>query len=405
MSKKADGVILIFQSSKLNREVLGAWSYSDSGYLGNIISIVDSDKFESGLDNFLETFDGKFISRSFLKNLVERTLVGCKECCDSDVSFRVEWFKNHLKSLAGERDHRVVKTVFGGEIINSKIPVKLGSLIFYEVPRHGEKILLPFSDQFFCRQQPTKTVAEYCVKAKDKDKALDLADAVFNAFDLSLAFLLAERNLDFTIGILRMRFSPVQQPIVSTEGGLYGVQEKNHNFKSNLDLTNLARFCPDEKDETLVSFFNVVLSPKSEIERKISRAVEWIGEAYLDNNRSSAFLKIVIALEALFKVDEVGVITASIMASMAEQCAYLNGRSAEECVRIEGYVKQLYGLRSSIVHTGSSSVRESDLKKALEFTRATIFNLLLFKQQLEIETMGKLQGLIRVSRYKACPLW
>lgn len=396
---------LIFQSAKLNRDFSGAWNHSNSGYVGNILSVTDHDTFEAELDCFLETSAGKFISRNFLKNLIERALIECKDRCDLDVSSRVEWFKDHLKKLAEERDHKVVKTVFGGDIINSKIPVKLGPLNFYEIPRHGEQIILPFSDQFFCRQQSTKTVAEYCAKAKDEDKALELADAVFNTFDLSMAFLLAERNFDFSIGILRMRFSPIQQPIVFTEDGLYGVQEKNHNFKPSLDLTDLASFCPDKKESTLVSFFNIVLSPKSEIERKISRAVEWIGEAYLDSNRSSSFLKIVIALEALFKVDENGVITASIMASMAEQCAYLNGRSTEECVLIEGYVKRLYGLRSSIVHTGSSSVRETDLKKALEFTRNTIFNLLFFKLKLEIEKMSKLQDLIRVSRYKACPLW
>lgn len=405
MSKNPESASMIFQSCTLNRNPVEKWNYSSCGYVGNIISISNHEAFETGLDCFLDTSKGKYISRNFLKSLIESTLIGCKSHSDLEVNIRTQWFNDHIKTLAKARDFKVVKTVFGGEIINSSQPIKLGVLTFYEVPRHGDRIKLPFDNPYFLQNQPAKTVAEYCALSKDEDKALELADVVFNSFDLSMAFLLAERNLDFSIGILRKRFAPIQQPIVFTDGGLFGKDEKNHNFKPELDLTKLARFCPDQKESTLKSLFNIALSPRTEIEKKISRSIEWLGEAYLDNNHSSALLKIVIALEALFKVDERSVITASIMASMAEQCAYINGRSAEHCVQIESYVKGIYGLRSSIVHTGSSSVRETILKKALEFTRATIFNLLFMKLDLEIETMSKLQELIRAGKYKACPIW
>ncbi len=396
---------MIFSSCILNRQNSGNWTYSDAGYTGNILLITEIQSFEKGLDEFLETSEGRFISRNFLKRLIERTLVGCENDRDTEVNSRIEWFKNHIRALAKERDYKVVKTLYGGDITKSEHPVRLGPLVFYEIPRHGGLIKLPFPDPFFCKHQATKTVAEYCAQAKDQDKALEFADTIFNAFDLSMAFLLAEQNFDFSIGILRMRFSPVQQPIVFTQGGLFGIQEANHNFKSGLDLTEVANFVPGKNKNTMLSFFNSVLSPETEIERKISRAVEWTGEAYLDSNRSSAFLKIVVALEALFKVDETGVITASIMASMAEQCAYLNGQSVAECLQIERYVKNLYKLRSKIVHTGSNSVRESELKNALAFTRKTIFNLLLLKNNLKFNALGELQNLIRESRYKACPLW
>lgn len=405
MSKKPDSACMIFQSCTLNRIPIEKWSQSGYGFVGNIISVNNHDTFEAGLDNFLDTSEGKYISRNFLKELIERTLIACKSHSDLDVSARTQWFNSHIKNLVKARDFKVIKTVFGGEILNSSQPIKLGGLTFYEIPRHGEEIKLPFDDPYFRKNQPIKTVAEYCALSKDEDKALELADTVFNSFDLLMAFLLAERNFDFSIGILRKRFAPVQQPIVFTDGGLYGKKEKNHNFKPSLDLTKLADFCPDQKESTLKSLFDIALSPRTEIEKKISRSIEWLGEAYLDNNHSSALLKIVIALEALFKIDERSVITASIMASMAEQCAYVNGRSAEDCVQIESYVKGIYGLRSSIVHTGSSSVRETILKKALKFTRTTIFNLLFIKLDLEIETMSKLQELIRVGKYKACPIW
>jgi hypothetical protein len=144
----------------------------------------------------------------------------------------------------------------------------------------------------------------------------------------------------------------------------------------------------------------VVISPKNELEKKISKAVEWTGEAYSDSNRSSAYLKAVIALEALLKMDEKGIITPSIMSSIAEQCAYLNGRSTEECLKIEKKVKTLYGERSKIAHAGSTSVSVKALREARAFVRDTIWNFIHLTEKLNLGSADAFQSILRQRKYQ-----
>lgn len=395
----------IFKSCTLNRSTVGKEKFSFDGQVGNVISITEPESFEKGLDDFSKTIDGQFISKNYLKYYIEKTLSECINHPDADVNIRVKYFKKIIDNLDKQQEYRVVKQVFGGSIANSIQPISVGVMDFYEVPRHGSHIKLPFSDPFFSKNQPTKIVAEICVKALDSYKAIEMADTLFNTFELSIAFLLAEKNIEFSIGALTREFFPAEPPIIYTEGSLYGRSKDYYKSVQPLDLTKLNDLFPDKKDSTMMHFFNVVLSPGNEIERKLSRAIEWIGEAYRDKNRSSALLKVAIALEALFKVDERSVITASIMAGMAEQCAYISGKSVDECIEIERYVKELYALRSKIVHTGSSNLGENELMKSLAFSRSTIFNLLGLKINKEFKSMDELQKEIREGKYKASPLW
>ncbi|MER1588291.1 hypothetical protein [Enterobacter hormaechei] len=396
----------IFKSCILNKSTVEKRVFSLDGLIGNVIKITDNESFEKGLDDLSKTKDGQFISNIYFRYYIEKTLFDCSDHSDDDVEVRVKYFKNLIDSLSivKQTEHRVVKQIFGGNIKNGSHPVNLGPFCFYEIPRHASHIKLPFSDPFFSKPQPTKTVVQLCVKSLDSYKASEIAGTFFNTLELSFAFLLAKKGKEFSIGAFIYELSPSEPPIIYTEGSILGRAENKCKQDQMIDLTDLTAYFPEKKASAVTNFFNVVLSPSTKLERKLSRAVEWIGEAYLDKNRSSALLKVVIALEALFKVNERSVITASIVASMAEQCAYISGESVDECLEIEDYVKDLYELRSKVVHAGSNNIGENELKKALTFSRSIIFKLLDLKINEKVESIDELQPMIRESKYKSCPL-
>ncbi|HDS4948016.1 hypothetical protein B9037_006065 [Klebsiella aerogenes] len=407
MSYSKDISSRIFKSCTLNKSTIEKIIFSHDGLIGNVIIITDNESFEKGLDDLSKTNDGQFISKIYFRYYIEKTLFECGDHPDDDIDVRVKYFKNLINSLSlvKQTEHRVVKQVFGGNIKNGSHPINLGPFCFYEIPRHASHIKLPFSDPFFSKQQPTKTVVQLCVKSLDSYKASEIADTFFNTLELSFSFLLAKKGKEFSIGAFMYEFSPTEPPIIYTEGSIFGRTENKHEQDQIIDLADLTDYFPEKKASSMTNFFNVVLSPGTQLERKLSRAVEWIGEAYRDKNRSSALLKVVIALEALFKVNERSVITASIVASMAEQCAYISGESVDECLEIEDYVKELYGLRSKVVHAGSNNLGENELKKALTFSRSIIFKLIDLKINEKFESIDELQPKIRESKYKSCPLW
>ncbi|QJT19121.1 hypothetical protein E5E96_18695 [Aeromonas sp. 1805] len=405
MSSDKNGVSDIFKSCILNKNTIEEKIYSDEWRDGNIISITNAESFEVGFDNFSKSPKGKFISKKYIMYYIEKTLSECGAHPDDNIKNRVNHFNEIIDSLDVQREHRVVKQAFGVNMGNSEKPINAGPLCFYEVPRHGEYIKLPFQDPFFKRPQSTKTVAQLCVKSLDSIKALEVAETLFNTFELSIYFLCAEKDTAFSIGSMTREISSFEPPIIYTEGSLYGMSKDRPKPINSIDLTRLIEFFPEKQNNLMEYFFNVILSPTNQVEKKISRAVEWIGEAYRDKNRSSALLKVVVALEALFKVDESSIITASIMASMAEQCAHISGKSIGECLGIEKYVKDLYGRRSQIVHSGSNNIGENELKNALTFSRTIIFNLLRLEVINKFKTMGEFQKQVREGKYRACPLW
>ncbi|AJZ61305.1 hypothetical protein OI25_6113 [Paraburkholderia fungorum] len=401
MNKMRLTVHSIFESCTLNRD---AYRDSSNAIFDNpgIVDINDLEKFDGAVAQFLALKEGELLSQEGLLRLIRRSLVECKEFCDNEISERIESFYKKIKSLP-LADYKVIKSFRGITIKDSDTPVKLGPLVIYELPRHADEITkaLPWANHSgISNQSDKRTVIECSVKAKDEIKALELANTAFNTVDLLTAFLLGERYADRSLGILRINFASFQNAIISSPGGIFYEDEKKNLLNDLLDISNPSKFLPNGREGMLDHFLDIVISPKSDLEKRISKAVEWTGEAYSDSNRSSAYLKTVIALESLLKMDEKSIITPSIMSSISEQCAYLNGRSTEECLMIETKVKELYGLRSKIAHYGSTSVSAKVLREARTFVRDTIWNFLHLSKALNISKVDAFQSTLRQRKYR-----
>ena len=129
------------------------------------------------------------------------------------------------------------------------------------------------------------------------------------------------------------------------------------------------------------------------------RCAEWTGQALSDPNAASAFVKAAIALEVLFKTDEKGVITPSIMAQIAESCAFVLGDSAARAAEVEREVKRLYGIRSSVVHSGKDSVASSDLNAFIQLSRNVVLALLSNKEFEDVDSMIKIGDIFKRKKY------
>jgi len=118
-----------------------------------------------------------------------------------------------------------------------------------------------------------------------------------------------------------------------------------------------------------------------------------------DPNAASAFVKAAIALEVLFSANEKGVITPSIMAQIAESCAFLLGDSAASATEVEREVKRLYGIRSAVVHSGKDSVANSDLNALIRICRDVVIVLLSSKELENVVSMETLAEHFKVMKY------
>ena len=113
----------------------------------------------------------------------------------------------------------------------------------------------------------------------------------------------------------------------------------------------------------------------------------------------SAFLKAAIALEIIFTYNEKTIINASILSQISEGTALILGESVEERLKIETEVKNLYGLRSAIVHSGNKDISRDDHLKILDVSRNVVTKLLTSEKLMSIDSVENLYKLLKQIKY------
>lgn len=400
-SKKETSILKrLFEACVLDRAVLESLPpCSASGMVENVIKKTDPQAFDKAVSDFLNSNTGKDLSREFFLIVIRSSHVMSKDLDDRNIAAKLVNFNDLFKGCE-VKPHRTINTIHGADSNSLLDPIKIGAITIYTIPRHIDHIesLSRFSKHNF-EAGNTRVIAEHCSMVRDHIKALEVANKAFNTLDLLIAFLLGDRNKTNAAGIMRMSFVPFQDSIITSSNGYFGGKDKKFGFKESVNVFNLLN--PDScRDAGITSrLISIVMCPDDEIGRKISRGVEWLGEAYIEENKASAFLKVAVAMEALLKIDEKGIISASIMSIIAEQCAFLLGKDVNDCFEIEEKVKKMYGIRSKIVHSGASSVEESSLEDFLDFIRLVIFKITELKVELNLSNIKELQDIIKKRKY------
>lgn len=125
---------------------------------------------------------------------------------------------------------------------------------------------------------------------------------------------------------------------------------KNRNLTSDEQLNtshffNLSLLKQNKKFKKYIQ----LITMSNELTEKIESAIEWLGRFYNHNDSKCRYLYLMIGLEALFNTDVSNY--SSITAIVSEKSALLFKADARAVVFER--VRNLYKLRSSIVHTGS----------------------------------------------------
>lgn len=98
---------------------------------------------------------------------------------------------------------------------------------------------------------------------------------------------------------------------------------------------------------------------------RIKAAIEWSFDSLTAENETMAFLKACIGLEALLGKNEAG---PSLTEALSDRCAYLIATSIKSRKSIKERFKELYKLRSKIVHGSINHLDRENLIQ-LEFAK------------------------------------
>lgn len=400
-------------------EILGLFVLGDKGTLGNVtgrtftlgqerpLSLVgeSAQKFDPAVERlFPHLRDAKAtLSKEKLVRELMPEILKKKTDNSHFTEAECDSFQQRILAFPIEK-YRILRPIFGVSLPSSSAPVRVGSFTIYDSKRHLNEIAKgpPSSVAIRRDKKPPELLIECVVEARDGTRAEELADVLFRRFELVIRFFIGCRTSRFEVGVLNYVGPQLRHTFVI--GGNETIS--GSAWKGALESIPISDpfFC--SPSPPLARLLRLVVTQASPLERHMLRCTEWTAEAIGDSNAASAFVKAAIALEVLFSNNEKGVITPSIMAQIAEGCAFLLGDSPAGAAEIERSVKRLYGIRSAVVHSGDDSVGKDDLDALIRICRDAVMTLLSSRQFESVEAPEGLAKHFRAKKYasvKASP--
>jgi hypothetical protein len=122
---------------------------------------------------------------------------------------------------------------------------------------------------------------------------------------------------------------------------------------------------------------------RSSLEDRLLTAIQWAGRAMVEERREESLLLFTVALESLVaNPTEKGKFTRR----FATRGAHLIGKDSASRKLVYERLKEVYGLRSAIVHSGSIRIADADRDTISNFVRTAIFTVLLAKPFCDMTT-------------------
>lgn len=117
---------------------------------------------------------------------------------------------------------------------------------------------------------------------------------------------------------------------------------------------------------------NLLAKKRNGLEDKIISAIQWAGKATVESKKEEAFLLYAISLESLILLDnekeELGY-------RLRTRVAHLLGSDLESRMKISNKVRDLYTVRSKIVHSGSYQVTDADISLIRLYSKNCILHI------------------------------
>ncbi len=335
----------------------------------------------------IEKYKSSFIEY-FSESLITKTEV-TEEC--------VEVFYNHLKSQVTQT-FSVFREIYGITFETSIDPVSLGDYTIYHSQSHKHIIesKSPVMPEYIWLNYSPKYLIEWKADVKHDEKAIEIADSYFERFELILLYIIGYPNPDYEVRIFNYQGWNTRNAIVFSDNRLV-TSSKIHGASKELRIDN--PYFTDENFGYRYIWQMANMNSLNQFQKRILLAIEWIGQSIMEPLPQSAFLKAAIALEIIFTYNEKTIINASILSQISEATALILGESVEERLKIETEVKNLYGLRSAIVHSGNKDINRSDHLKILDVSRSVLTKLLTSEKLMSIDSVENLYKLLKQIKY------
>lgn len=367
---------------------------------GGTIFIKDYSSFTKYLDNIYND-----------KN-INKLLVSKKYFYDFMIDKYIEFDKKDITEVDIKRqiqdikiiEFRVLLPLFNSQINSEKVEIVGNHIIqFQSIDKFCEEkqITIPKEVKDIFKEKYFESVPflETIVKARELEFAENLAKIRTEDFVHVLNFMLFFCYRDAEMISTTTKSGTAERGFIFSEQRWSIKFKKNSPYKARIALESCLEYLTDNKigNKQIFNIFNN--NDKNEIENRIYNAVNWIGLAIAEVNNSVAFMMANNGIESLLQYQPKEMISKSIVASMSEAIAFLLGNDFESRKGYEKKFKELYSIRSKIVHGKSSEVTDDQILEIIDIGVQLIRKLITGKEFKDASTMQKISNYIEKQRY------
>ena len=276
----------------------------------------------------------------------------------------------------------------------SKNLIELGDFTIYDYTKSSDLIekkypYLTNKDLFFDRRR-SDIFLSVKVKARENSKATEIADEIVKAFENAFSYMIADFKHQRSVGVFNYRIWTNTSRIICNESNL--------GFSGTSDIVLPVDIDDDffiDKEQGNDKIWNLITKTnKSEIEKRLLQAIEWIGKGVYDKDNSKSLVQLVFAIEGMLQFNEKAIITPSIVSQISDWLAFIIQDNPKKRKEIVKFFKQTYRKRSAIVHGGSKVVELDDLQIAFQIAKLMVISFLVNKPFCELKTMQQLNEYI-----------
>ena len=292
-----------------------------------------------------EFFLGKLTKTSFFSNLIKFM----KEGKDS---------KSELKKIIDDlKDIKVYKQIFG---VYTENKVCFKNCTIYNLKENYNDLLKNNTDEtfknFLSQNKDAKFILEINVKGYQSEAAIELANIkIQNLINFFYFMIFGQANLKL-INISTNEDLYFGDEFAISSGGGYAYKFGGYKNKILFDLDKLDIAIKNNiEGECLLDIILKENEDQNEFNNIIKSAINWLGESLREENLNMSLLKAVIALEGIFYYQD-KLLSPSSLYTICDSSALLLGNDYSEKIDIEKKLKNIYGKRSAISHSGRGEI-------------------------------------------------
>ncbi len=392
-----------------DREDYGLFfSLTDEGTI--LLNVDDTEKYRKTLRLLIDSVGNEMISQKAIESLFQETIL---TVIDIQEKRKNQLFSQRLENALSELRKSLTTSPSAFNVYHpvhglalDGLPIQIGNVqfcIFDEVHLALFVNLLNGPDSNKDTKRINTSFAETIKEAEINGKTVGLISV--NAIDVEAAKTLALKELSLTLDVLNF-FSdliPYQKGYIYLPGHREKLKiniltlSKNTKTKSSfgwssvgpLQLFSFNHLLENNKKRNLgfTRVSDLLIKKQNRLEEKLISALQWAGKATIESRREEAFLLYAISLESLVLLENE---KEELTFRLRTRVAHLLGKDIEDRKRITNEIRDLYGIRSKIVHSGSYQVTDADLSLIRFYSKNCILRILNdepFKSMNSIEAL------------------